>query len=109
MARKVRLLDVSCPEKIVLIRHLGVEPYNEVVFEDNSKIIVSYSLNYWEGVFKNSKLFFRVNKGLIINTLKVKNIEKKQIFLSNNETVEFSRRKLKAWKQLKTLPLPSYQ
>lgn len=68
MKRNSRVVKLQEWHQIVYIKHLGSEPYNEVKFDCGKKIIVSYSLNYWQSVFQD---FHRINKSVLINPHKV--------------------------------------
>lgn len=66
--RNTRLIKLAEHQNILYIKHLGQEPYNEVKFDCGKKLIVSYSLSYWQSVFQD---FQRINKGVLINPEKV--------------------------------------
>lgn len=91
--RKIRLVHLIEYQSIILyIKHLGTQPYNEVKFDCGKKIIVSYSLNYWQTVFQD---FRRINKGILINPEKIISRESEKIVLSDNSIFTYSRRKYK--------------
>jgi hypothetical protein len=90
--RKVRLLQLTEYQSILYIKHLGTQPYNEIKFDCGKKLIVSYSLNYWQTVFQD---FCRINKGILINPEKIISRESGKIVLSDNSIFTYSRRKYK--------------
>jgi LytTr DNA-binding domain len=88
-----RVIHKADSPKILYIKHLGQEPYNEVKFDCGKKLIVSYSLNYWHSIFQD---FYRINKGILINPEKiVSEIGSKEVELVDNSKFTFSRRKHK--------------
>ena len=93
VSRNSRVLNLKERSAIVYIRHLGNQPYNEVKFECGKKVIVSYSLNYWQRVFQDFK---RINKSVLINPQKVISSTKSlEIELIDNSRFTYSRRKFK--------------
>lgn len=91
--KKTRIIKAIDYSKILYIKHLGEQPYNEIKFDCGKTLIVSYSLNYWQTIFQD---FQRINKGILINPKKVvspTNIP--QVVLSDNSTFHYSRRKFK--------------
>lgn len=93
MIRNSRVIKPQEHDKVIYIKHLGQEPYNEVKFDCGKKLIVSYSLSYWQSVFQD---FHRINKGVLINPDKV--ISEKgvlEVELSDNSKFTYSRRKHK--------------
>lgn len=93
MNRNTRVIKIQEHHKIIYIKHLGKEPYNEIKFDCGKKIIVSYSLNYWHSVFQD---FHRINKGVLINPDKI--ISQSGILeveLSDKSKFTYSRRKHK--------------
>lgn len=93
ISRNTRIIRPKEEQKIVYIKHLGRQPYNEVKFDCGKKIIVSYSLNYWQSVFQDFK---RINKGVLINPQKVISpTQSPEIQLSDNSRFTYSRRKFK--------------
>lgn len=93
MIRNSRVIKPQEHHKVIYIKHLGQEPYNEVKFDCGKKLIVSYSLSYWQRVFQD---FHRINKGVLINPDKV--ISKAgvlEVELSDNSKFTYSRRKHK--------------
>jgi hypothetical protein len=93
MIRNTRIVKSEDHKKILYIKHLGKEPYNEIKFECGKKIIVSYSLSYWHKVFQ---YFQRVNKGVIVNPNKIiSNIDAQTLVLEDNSEFTYSRRRFK--------------
>jgi len=90
--RKVRLVQLTEYPRILYIKHLGMQPYNEIKFDCGKKLIVSYSLNYWQTVFQD---FCRINKSILINPEKIISRESEKIVLSDNSIFTYSRRKYK--------------
>lgn len=93
MKRNSRVIKPTEHHKVIYIKHLGQEPYNEVKFDCGKKLIVSYSLSYWQSVFQD---FHRINKGVLINPNKV--ISKAgvlEVELCDNSKFTYSRRKHK--------------
>jgi hypothetical protein len=91
MIRNSRVIKPQEHHKVIYIKHLGQEPYNEVKFDCGKKLIVSYSLSYWQSVFQD---FHRINKGVLINPDKV--ISEKgvlEVELSDNSKFTYSHRK----------------
>jgi hypothetical protein len=93
LIRKTRVIKLNEYQNIIYIKHLGQEPYNEVKFDCGKKVIVSYSLSYWHGVFQN---FERINKGVLINPEKIISpTGMQEVELMDNSKFMYSRRKLK--------------
>lgn len=93
MIRNTRVIKSEDYTKILYIKHLGKEPYNEIKFECGKKIIVSYSLSYWHKVFQ---YFRRVNNGVIVNPNKVvSNIDGQTLVLEDSSEFTYSRRRYK--------------
>lgn len=93
ISRNSRVLNPKEENAIIYIRHLGNQPYNEVKFECGKKVIVSYSLNYWQNIFQDFK---RINKSVLINPQKIiSSIKSPEIELSDNSRFTYSRRKYK--------------
>jgi len=93
MKRNSRVIKPQEHHKVIYIRHLGSEPYNEIKFDCGRVLIVSYSLTYWHSVFQD---FQRINKSVLINPQKV--ISPKgflEVELSDNSKFTYSRRKHK--------------
>jgi LytTr DNA-binding domain len=93
MKRNSRIIKPQEHHKIIYIKHLGCEPYNEIKFDCGRTLIVSYSLTYWHSVFQD---FQRINKSVLINPQKI--ISPKGILeveLSDNSKFTYSRRKHK--------------
>ena len=93
MKRNSRVIKPQEHDKVIYIKHLGSEPYNEIKFDCGRILIVSYSLTYWHSVFQD---FQRINKSVLINPQKV--ISEKGILeveLSDNSKFTYSRRKHK--------------
>lgn len=91
--RKTRVIKLAEYQNILYIKHLGQEPYNEVKFDCGKKLIVSYSLSYWQSVFQD---FQRINKGVLINPQKVISQQGVQeVELTDNSKFTYSRRKHK--------------
>jgi DNA-binding LytR/AlgR family response regulator len=93
MKRNSRIIKPQEHHKIIYIKHLGCEPYNEIKFDCGRTLIVSYSLTYWHSVFQD---FQRINKSVLINPQKI--ISPKGIIeveLSDNSKFTYSRRKHK--------------
>ncbi|MFY7908386.1 MAG: hypothetical protein ACOVO2_02480 [Emticicia sp.] len=93
MKRNSRVIKPQEHDKVIYIKHLGQEPYNEVKFDCGKKLIVSYSLTYWQSVFHDFK---RINKGVLINPDKViSQAGVLEVELSDNTKFMYSRRKHK--------------
>lgn len=93
--RITRIIRKADSHKILYIRHLGCEPYNEVKFDCGKKLIVSYSLSYWHSIFQD---FHRINKGVLINPEKVlSNSGTLEVELTDNTKFNYSRRKHKSF------------
>lgn len=93
MKRNSRVIKPQEHDKVIYIKHLGQEPYNEVKFDCGKKIIVSYSLSYWQSVFQDFK---RINKGVLINPDKViSQAGVLEVELCDNTKFTYSRRKHK--------------
>lgn len=93
--RITRVIRKDDCHKILYIKHLGSEPYNEVKFDCGKKLIVSYSLSYWHSVFQD---FHRINKGVLINPQKVlSNSGTLEVELTDNTKFNYSRRKHKSF------------
>ncbi|RFS15387.1 LytTR family transcriptional regulator DNA-binding domain-containing protein [Emticicia sp. C21] len=91
--RNSRVLNPNAESTIIYIKHLGNQPYNEVKFDCGKKVIVSYSLNYWQSVFQDFK---RINKGVLINPQKVISPNASfEVELTDNSRFTYSRRKYK--------------
>jgi DNA-binding LytR/AlgR family response regulator len=90
--RKTRVIELTEYQTILYIKHLGKQPYNEVKFDCGKKLIVSYSLNYWQSVFQN---FYRISRGILINPEKIVSQQRCIIVLSDNSSFTYSRRKYK--------------
>jgi hypothetical protein len=90
--RKMRLVHLAEYQSILYIKHLGTQPYNEIKFDCGKKLIVSYSLNYWQTVFQD---FCRINKSILINPEKIISRNDGKIVLSDDSTFTYSRRKYK--------------
>ena len=94
LAKNTRVIKLTERHNILYIKHLGQEPYNEIKFECGKKVIVSYSLNYWHGVFQN---FERINKSVLINPDKIiSQSGSQEVELMDNSKFLYSRRKLKS-------------
>lgn len=92
-SRNTRIVRKDESFKILYIKHLGQEPYNEIKFDCGKKVIVSYSLNYWHSVFQD---FQRINKTVLINPKKVISEQgTAEVELVDNSKFMYSRRKLK--------------
>lgn len=95
MKRNSRVIKSQEHHKVIYIKHLGIEPYNEVKFDCGKKLIVSYSLSYWHSVFQD---FHRINKGVLINPKKVlSNSGTLEVELTDNTKFNYSRRKHKSF------------
>ncbi|RYU95983.1 LytTR family transcriptional regulator DNA-binding domain-containing protein [Emticicia agri] len=93
LSRNSRVLNLNEESAIIYIKHLGSQPYNEVKFDCGKKVIVSYSLNYWQSVFQDFK---RINKGVLINPQKVISPDTSFVVeLIDNSRFTYSRRKFK--------------
>lgn len=93
MIRNSRVIKPQEHHNILYIKHLGQEPYNEVKFDCGKKLIVSYSLSYWQNVFQD---FHRINKGVLINPDKViSKVGVLEVELCDNSKFTYSRRKHK--------------
>ncbi|MFY7909480.1 MAG: LytTR family transcriptional regulator DNA-binding domain-containing protein [Emticicia sp.] len=93
MKRISRLLKPQEHHKVIYIKHLGREPYNEVKFDCGKTLIVSYSLRYWHSVFQD---FQRINKSVLINPSKIISQQgESEVELEDNSKFIFSRRKYK--------------
>lgn len=91
--RKTRVIDLSQHHRVMYIKHLGVEPYNEIKFDCGKIVVVGYSLSYWHTVFRN---FRRINHGVLINPNKIiSEFGTQEVELSDNSKFMYSRRKLK--------------
>ena len=91
--KKTRVIKLTERQNIIYIKHLGSEPYNEIKFECGKKVVVSYSLTYWHGVFQN---FERINKNVLINPEKIiSQTGIMEVELIDNSKFLYSRRKLK--------------
>lgn len=89
--RNTRVLNPQEENAIVYIKHLGSQPYNEVKFDCGKKVIVSYSLNYWQSIFQDFK---RINKSVLINPQKIiSSLKSQEVELSDNSRFTYSRRK----------------
>lgn len=92
--RNTRVIKIAEKHQIIYIKHLGIEPYNEIKFDCGKKIIVSYSLNYWQTVFRD---FQRINKSVLINPHKIISaFGIQEVELTDNSKFMYSRRKLKS-------------
>jgi DNA-binding LytR/AlgR family response regulator len=92
-SKKIRVIKPTEHKNIIYIKHLGKEPYNEVKFECGKKLIVSYSLTYWQTVFQD---FQRINRKVLINPDKI--ISENgipEVELSDNSKFLYSRRRFK--------------
>lgn len=95
MKRNSRILKPHEHNTILYIKHLGKEPYNEVKFVCGKKLIVSYSLTYWQSVFQD---FYRINKGVLINPKQIINNDGSlEVELADNSRFTYSRRKHKSF------------
>lgn len=93
MKRNSRVIKPQEHHNIIYIKHLGQEPYNEVKFDCGKKLIVSYSLSYWQSVFQD---FHRINKGVLINPEKIISQQGVlEVELCDNSKFTYSRRKHK--------------
>jgi DNA-binding LytR/AlgR family response regulator len=93
VTRNIRVIKLHDYPKIIYIKHLGQEPYNEIKFDCGKKLIVSYSLSYWHSVFRN---FERINKSVLINPNKIISEQgTAEVELIDNSKFLYSRRKLK--------------
>jgi DNA-binding LytR/AlgR family response regulator len=93
MSRNLRIIKSEDQSRILYIKHLGTEPYNEVKFECGRKLIVSYSLNFWQNIFQD---FQRINRGVLVNPTKIISQTGLQIvILKDNSEFNYSRRKFK--------------
>ena len=93
--KKTRIIKPQEHQSIIYIKHLGVQPYNEVKFDCGKKLIVCYSLSYWHSVFQD---FQRINKNVLINPQKVlSNSGTLEVELSDNTKFNYSRRKHKSF------------
>ena len=93
ISRNTRIVKSEEEQSIVYIKHLGCQPYNEVKFDCGKKVIVSYSLNYWQSVFQDFK---RINKGVLINPQKIISPDtSSEVELIDNSRFTYSRRKFK--------------
>lgn len=91
--KNIRVIKLTERHKIIYIKHLGQEPYNEIKFDCGKKVIVSYSLNYWHSVFQD---FERINKSVLINPEKIiSQMGIQEVELIDNSKFIYSRRKLK--------------
>ncbi len=91
--KKTRVIKLQESHNIIYIKHLGQEPYNEIKFECGKKIVVSYSLNYWQTVFQD---FQRINRSVLINPNKIiSKIGFQEVELSDNSKFSYSRRRFK--------------
>lgn len=99
MKRNSRVIKPQEHHKVIYIKHLGKEPYNEVKFDCGKKLIVSYSLNYWHSVFQD---FHRINKGVLINPQKISSNKGSlcgtlEVELTDKSIFTYSRRKHKSF------------
>ncbi len=93
ITRNIRVIKHHDYKKIIYIKHLGQEPYNEIKFDCGKKVIVSYSLSYWHSVFQSFK---RINRGVLINPEKIISpTGMQEVELMDNSKFMYSRRKLK--------------
>jgi hypothetical protein len=93
MKRNSRVIKPQEHDKVIYIKHLGQEPYNEIKFDCGRILIVSYSLTYWHSVFQD---FQRINKSVLINPQKVISPEGiLEVELTDNSKFTYSRRKHK--------------
>jgi LytTr DNA-binding domain len=94
MKRNSRVIKPQEYHSVIYIKHLGIEPYNEIKFDCGRTLIVSYSLNYWHSVFQN---FARINKNVLINPEKViSKTRSLEVELVDNSKFNYSRRRLKS-------------
>lgn len=94
-SRITRIVRKDESFKILYIKHLGREPYNEVKYDCGKKLIVSYSLSYWHSVFQD---FHRINKGVLINPQKISsNKGSLEVELTDKSIFTYSRRKHKSF------------
>lgn len=93
MKRNSRVIKPQEHHRVIYIKHLGQEPYNEVKFDCGKKLIVSYSLSYWHSVFQD---FQRINKSVLINPYKIISQDgEPEVELEDNSKFTYSRRKHK--------------
>ena len=91
--KKTRVIKLTEHQNIIYIKHLGVQPYNEIKFDCGKKLIVCYSLTYWHSVFQD---FHRINRGVLVNPNKVvSEFGSKEVELIDNSKFIYSRRKMK--------------
>ena len=91
--KKTRIIKPQDHHNIIYIKHLGVQPYNEIKFECGRKLIVCYSLTYWHSIFQD---FQRINRGVLVNPNKVvSEFGSKEVELIDNSKFIYSRRKMK--------------
>ena len=89
--RNMRVINLNERNEIIYIKHLGVQPYNEIKFACGKKAIVSYSLKYWHSVFKDFQL---INRSVLINPQKViSKLGNQEVELTDNSKFIYSRRK----------------
>ncbi len=93
MKRNTRVIKPQEHHKVIYIKHLGCEPYNEIKFDCGRTLIVCYSLTYWHSVFQD---FRRINKSVLINPNKIISEQgTAEVELSDKSKFLYSRRKLK--------------
>jgi DNA-binding LytR/AlgR family response regulator len=93
--KKLRILKPRDYSQIVYIRHLGKQPYNEIKFECGRKLIVCYSLNYWQTLFQD---FTRVNRSVLVNPAKIiRTVDSQEVILIDNSSFIYSRRMSKKY------------
>jgi hypothetical protein len=91
--RKQRRIKVTDQPRILYIKHLGEQPYNEIKFDCGKKMIVCYSLTHWHNIFQD---FIRISGGVLVNPEKmISPVGMKEVTLIDNTKFTCSRRRLK--------------
>lgn len=98
-----RQIAVSSANKINIINEedivclLADGNYTEVIVVNDSKIISTKPLKYFNSIFDSHGDFFRVSKSSIVNKKSIKSFDKSSntILLSNGSSLEVSRRRKK--------------
>lgn len=97
------LLHVGSRVKLLMkeILYLQSDTNYTKVFTTNGKMVYSStSLKMIENRMAGNSIFIRINKGLVVNRLYIKTIERAEVILNNNLSLSVSRRRLKAFKFL---------
>lgn len=117
LAEAIENAKSDAPSKIALPTNVGIKfvelagivafkadnSYTEVVFEDNTKILISKTLKNFEEALANNPKFFRCHKSYIVNVSFINDYIKKDggyLVLNNIHNIPISAEKIQAFLEM---------